>query len=90
MIPFNFGLPADLAQIIGNVIRAALSLTGTIFLVLIIYAGFVWMIAAGNEEKIAKAKKIIQSAVIGLIIIVSSYSITDYVITSIVTAVSGH
>lgn len=83
---FNPGFQTDLALIIGNIIRAALSLTGTIFLVLIIYAGFVWMTAGGNEEKIRKAKLIIQSAVIGLIIILSSYSITEFVIGSLTQA----
>lgn len=87
---FNFGFQSNLALIIGNIIRAALSLTGTIFLVLIIYAGFIWMTAGGNEEKIRKAKLVIQSAVIGLIIILSSYSITNFVVGSLSRAVNGN
>ena len=67
-------------QVVVNVINTALWTLGIISLVIILYAGFVWMTSAGNEEKIAKAKKTMVSAVIGLIIIFSSYAIVNFVL----------
>ncbi|MDO8581811.1 MAG: Ig-like domain-containing protein [bacterium] len=79
----------DFRVLIGNIIRIFLGLLGTIAIVLILYAGFMWMTAAGNEEKIEKAKKILTNAVIGLAIILSAYAITSFIISSLLSASSG-
>ncbi len=71
----------DIRIIIGNIIYVALGLLGIVLLVIIIYAGFLWMTSGGNEEQIAKAKKYLTNGVIGLIIILCSYAITYFVIT---------
>jgi len=71
---------ATLPQVIGTVIRAALTLVGVIFLILMVYGGYLWMIARGNDELIQKAKDTIRSAIIGIIIVVGAYAITDYLI----------
>ena len=74
----------SLSQTIGGVIKAALSLVGTIFLALTVYAGFLWMTAAGDESKVEKAQNIIRSAVIGLVIALGAYGITTFVVDKIV------
>jgi hypothetical protein len=66
--------------IIQTIIQVALSFLGIIFLILTIYGGFLWMTAAGNEEKIGTAKKILTGAIIGLIIVVAAYAISTLVI----------
>lgn len=71
------------SKIINTVIQAFLGLLGIIFLVLIIYAGYNWMTAQGDEEKVTKAKDTLQRAVIGLIIITVAYSITFFVFSSL-------
>jgi len=73
-----------LSQTIGGVIKAALSLVGTIFLALTVYAGFLWMTAAGDESKVEKAQNIIRSAVIGLVIALGAYGITTFVVNKVV------
>ncbi|KKR91929.1 MAG: hypothetical protein UU95_C0024G0022 [Parcubacteria group bacterium GW2011_GWC2_42_12] len=60
--------------IIGTVISIGLGLIGIIFLVLMIYAGYNWMTASGDEEKVSKAKTIIIQSVIGIIIVVGAYA----------------
>ena len=72
--------PTTLAKTIGTVIYYALSLAGSIFLVLMIYAGYLWM-TAGDSDRVNKAKKWIVSAVIGLAIIFSAYAITSFVLS---------
>lgn len=80
MIEEPIGLPAtDIRLIIANIIRIALGLIGIVLLAIIIYGGFLWMTAAGNEEQIGKAKKTLTNAVIGLIIILSAYAIVLFV-----------
>lgn len=76
----GFGDPKNPVEIIGSLIGIALSFLGIIFLCLIIYAGFVWMTSAGNQQKVMHAKKILQNAIIGLIIILSAYSITSFIL----------
>ncbi|MFH1427888.1 MAG: pilin [Patescibacteria group bacterium] len=68
-----------IGAIMATVIQAFLSLLGIIFLFLILIAGYNWMTASGDEEKITKAKVTINRAIIGLIIVISAYAITYFV-----------
>ncbi len=77
----------DLATLVGSFIAAALGLLGVVLVVLIVYAGFIWMTAQGNEEKIKKAKGMITSAVIGIIIIFAAYAITQFVVGALSTSI---
>ncbi len=69
----------DIGSITGNIINVALSLVGIIFLALMVYAGYLWMTAQGEESEIEKSKKIITSSIIGLILTLSAYAITKLV-----------
>lgn len=80
---------ADLTETIGKLISALLSVLGVIFLLLIIWAGFTWMTAQGDSKKVDKAKDILITAVVGLIILLSAYAISTFVITQLGTATSG-
>ncbi len=73
------GLESDLSTTVGTIVKAALSLVGTIFLLLTIYAGILWMTAQGKEEQIETAKKIVTATIIGLFITMSAYAITYFV-----------
>ena len=73
------GLSDDLAGTVGTVVKGILGLTGTIFLLLTVYAGILWMTAQGSEEQIQKATDIIKTCTIGLVITLSAYSITYFV-----------
>ena len=68
----------DPRTIAAMVIRGALSLLGIIFFGLVVYAGYLWMTAGGNEEDAGRAKKLLTQAVIGLCIVLAAYSITIY------------
>ena len=73
----------SLEEMIVFVINAILGLLGIIFLVLTLYAGFLWMTAAGNDDQVGKAKSILTAAIIGIIIIVAAYAITNFVLTAV-------
>jgi hypothetical protein len=72
-----------LARNVGLIVRAAMSLLGIIFTALLVYAGFNWMIARGEEEKVKKSQEIIKMAIIGLIVTVAAYSITYFVMSAL-------
>ncbi len=59
----------------GTVVRTAISLLGIIFIAYTIYAGYLWMTAAGNEENVTKAKNILRNVVIGLIVVLASAAV---------------
>lgn len=66
-------------KILGTGISVGLSLLGVIFIILILLAGYNWMTAAGDQEKISKAQHTIRSAIIGLLIIVSAFAIWMFI-----------
>lgn len=70
----------SLSQILGQVIQLALSILGVLFVIFMIYGGYIWMTAAGNESKADKAKDIITQSILGLIIVVGAYAISYFVI----------
>jgi len=76
------GVPEP-AAIAASIINLFLSVVGIIAVLMIIYSGFLWLTSQGNEEKVTKAKTLIQNAVIGLFIILASYSITWFIIKNL-------
>lgn len=76
----------DIAERVGQIIGIALSLVGVVFLVLMVYGGYVWMTARGDDTKIKTAKETITSAVIGLIIVLAAYAITNFVLLRVMEA----
>jgi len=76
----------QLPQLIGNLINIFLSVLGIIFIVLVVYAGWLYLTSGGEEEKVKKAKRLLGQAIIGLIIIIAAYAIAGFVIASLITA----
>ncbi|PLX20669.1 hypothetical protein C0584_05515 [Candidatus Parcubacteria bacterium] len=80
---------ADPRVVAANVIRIFLGFLGIIALVLILYAGFLWTTSAGDPSKIDKAKKILVSAIIGLLIILSSFAIASFILSRLLSATTS-
>ncbi|PKM89276.1 hypothetical protein CVU83_00440 [Candidatus Falkowbacteria bacterium HGW-Falkowbacteria-2] len=70
---------ASLSYMISTVIKVILSILGIIFLVLMVFTGYRWMTASGNEEAVTKAKHTLKTSIIGLLIILAAYAITAFV-----------
>lgn len=84
------GLPStDIRLVVAKIIRVALGLLGVVALALILYGGFLWMTAGGNEEQIGSAKKFLLNTAIGLAIILSAYAIVSFVISKLTDATTG-
>ncbi|MDP3836645.1 MAG: hypothetical protein Q8Q67_00890 [bacterium] len=69
----------SLSYMIATLIKVILSLLGIIFLVLMIFTGYRWMTASGNEEAVTKAKHTLKTSIIGLIIILAAFAITTFI-----------
>ncbi len=76
----------DLLVTIGRVVQVFLGLLGVIFLLLTIYAGYLWMTSQGDEEKVQKAINIIKSATIGLIICLAAFAIATWIVNALIAA----
>lgn len=79
----------DLTTIIGRLISAFLGVLGVVLLIIIIYAGFLWMTAGGNTEQVDKAKQWMMNAVVGLAIVLASYAITAFIINALGGTLTG-
>ncbi|MBU0707010.1 hypothetical protein KKG41_01425 [Patescibacteria group bacterium] len=74
---------------ITNIIQWALGFLALVAVVMIIYGGFTWLTAAGNEERVEQAKKVISAAIIGLIIILLAWAIVWFVAQGVNDAAGG-
>ena len=66
-----------------NLIKTALGFLGILAVIVILAGGFQWMLSGGNEEKIARARGMIIAGIIGLVIILASFSIVKFVIDAV-------
>ncbi len=72
--------PEDtLPAVISVIIQAFFAVLGAIFLFLILLGGYYYMTARGEEQKVEKALDTIRRGVVGLIIIVGSYAIWNFI-----------
>jgi hypothetical protein len=73
-------------ELVGNIINVALGIVGSLALIMFIYGGFTWMLAAGNDQAVEKGRNILVWATIGLVVIFASYSLVNFIIN---TAIVG-
>ena len=69
----------------AQLINVILTLLGVIAVVIVLLGGFKWMTAAGNEDKVNSAKKILGAGIIGLVIILAAWGIARFVLTQLAT-----
>lgn len=81
--------PVEPAVLVGSIINIFLSVIGVIMVVLMVYGGYLWMTARGDEDRVKQAKSTLQNAVIGIVIILLAYSISSFVVRGLVAASFG-
>jgi len=69
--------------IVAMIIQVFLGFLGTIFVVLMVYAGYTWMTASGDEKKVEKAQNTLQWAIVGLLIVLAAYILTYFVFSAV-------
>lgn len=78
----------DLTVIVGNIINIVLGFLGIVLLFYLLLAGWTWMSAGGDSKKVDEAKVMIRNAIVGLVIIVASYAIANFVIQQLANITS--
>ena len=74
---------SSIPKVIGRIINTLVGTVGAIALLMFVWGGLQWMLAAGSQEKVAKAKKTIVWATLGLLAIFSSYAVLNFVIEAL-------
>lgn len=74
----------DYKAFTAKIVQAGLGVTGLVFFVLIFYGGYLWLTSGGKEEDIKKAQGTIVASIIGLMIIIGSYALTNLVFDRLV------
>lgn len=80
---FPLGTDATVPVVIGRIVRAILSLVGLIALVMFVYGGLTWMTSAGNEERVAKAKRTLTWSAIGIIVTLGAATLVNFVLKAL-------
>lgn len=74
------GLPTgDLPSLIAQIIQTALILVGVLALGFIVYGGFRYIAARGDEREVETAKSIITYAVVGIVVIGLALALVQFV-----------
>ncbi len=73
--------------VVGQIINITLGLLGLLTVCLIVYAGYLWMTASGNDDQLKKAKGILTNSIIGLIIVLAAYIISSFVVSAVIESV---
>jgi len=67
-------------QLAVVVAKYILSITGALALLMFVYGGTMMLLSAGTPDKITKAKSILIGAIIGLVIVFTSYTIIGFIL----------
>lgn len=78
--PDPFGGNQTLQQIIGNIIRIMVGLCGLFFLAVFVYGGIQYLTSAGDAGAVKKGREAIVNAVIGLVIVLFSYTAVSLIV----------
>lgn len=70
-------------QLFSRIIQFILGIIGATALIMFVYGGITMVTSAGDSAKATKGKEIITWAIIGLIVILASYGLVSFVITSL-------
>ncbi len=68
---------------IGSLVNVVLGFLGIVLLFYVLRAGFLWMTAGGDSKQVQSAKDMIRDAIIGLIVIVAGFAISNFVLTQL-------
>jgi len=71
---------------VANIIRWILGILGTVFFMIIVIQGYIYMIAGGDASKTAAATGAITNAVVGLLIIMGAFLITNFVTSGLLAS----
>lgn len=85
----NPGGPSDLLTVVKNIVNVILFIVGFVAVVMLIVGGVRYVVSAGNDEAVGKAKNTILYAIIGLVIAILAFAAVNFIITALTTGSAG-
>ena len=82
----GFAAGPSITIIIARLIRTVISMLGVMAVVIVLWGGFMYMTSGGNDERVKKAKKILINGLIGLAIVLLSFTIAQFIVGRLVDA----
>lgn len=73
----------DFVMLLINTSKFILGLSGSVALLFFVYGGVTFLVSGGSQEKVTKGKQTLIGAAIGMIIIFTSYTIINFIISSL-------
>lgn len=73
-----------LIQLANNVIKFCIIMGISIFSIVFMYAGFLYLTAMGNTGQISKAHGLFWNAIIGFVIMLAAWLLVDFILVSLV------
>lgn len=83
------GGDVNLQQLIVSILKYLMTFLGIIAVIIVLYGGFVWMTAGGNDDNVRRAKNIITAGIIGLAIVLASYAVVTFIVKITSDALDG-
>ena len=74
------GATVTIPDLLMNASNWAIGIIALVSILIIVIAGFMWALAAGDEEKVKKARQWITGAVAGLVIALVAYAVVRVVL----------
>ena len=72
---------SDLRDTIRRILNVILGFLGIITVVMVIYGGFIWLTAAGNEDAVGKGRHTLLWAALGAILIGIAWTVSSYILS---------
>ena len=79
----------SIPQLVGYFINILLGLMGLVLLVIVVYAGILWMTAGGNPKQVEKARDWMINGAIGLIICALAFAISTFIVVQVEGLTTG-
>lgn len=79
-ITTDFGPASNFGQYLGIFFKWAIPLSGSLCVLVFVYAGYLYMTSQGNQERITSAKDWIMGAILGILLLFTAYALLKNVI----------
>lgn len=79
----------SIVVVVARIIRAAFSLVGIVFIIILVRGGFTYMTSGGESDKVEEAKKYIKNGIIGVALVLMAFAISKFVIDAALNAIGN-
>ena len=84
------GFSEDPRNMLVDGVKYLMTFLGIIAVTVVLWGGFRWMVSMGNEDRLAVAKATLSSGLIGLAIILVSFTLVNFIVDTTSSAIAGN